>query len=101
MIGLAAYLGVLAAMLLASWRLANLPHATDEARRAGMLAVAAVAAYLPSAVFHDLSLVHSDQWLLFLIVGIALSYERRLGGFEERSTTAPFGLSEPHGVAAA
>ncbi|TWT75917.1 O-Antigen ligase [Posidoniimonas polymericola] len=79
MIGLAAYLGVLYGLLRASWRLANSHEASDAGRRLGALCFAAIAGYLPSAVFHDLSLVHSDQWLLFLVAGAALGFERRLG----------------------
>ncbi len=79
MIGLAAYGAVLGGILLASWRLAHSAESSDAVRRIGMLSVATIAAYLPSALFHDLSLVHNDQWLIFLIAGAALSYERRLG----------------------
>lgn len=78
-LGLAAYLGVLYGLLRASWRLANSHETSDAGRRLGALCFAAIAAYLPSAVFHDLSLVHSDQWLLFLTAGAALGFERRLG----------------------
>ncbi|MCA9238687.1 MAG: O-antigen ligase family protein [Planctomycetales bacterium] len=79
MIGLLAYLGLLGGLLRASWRLANSPSADDAARRIGILSVATLTAYLPSAVFHDLSLVHTDQWLVLMIAGAALSFERRLG----------------------
>lgn len=79
MIGMFAYLGLLYGLLRACWRLANSPEATDAAQRLGMLSVATIMAYLPSAVFHDLSLVHNDQWLLFLTAGAAVSCERRLG----------------------
>lgn len=79
MLGLAAYLAVLIGLLTAAWRLANADDATDAQRRLGVLALAALTAYLPSAVFHDLSLVHSDQWLVFLVAGAALGCERRLG----------------------
>lgn len=80
MIGLAAYGALLAGLMVAAWRLANAPDAGDVGRRLGVLALGALVAYLPSAVFHDLSLVHSEQWLLFFTAGMALSRQRRLDG---------------------
>lgn len=92
MIGLAAYLGVLYGLARAAWRLANSDETTDAGRRLGVLCLATLACYLPSAVFHDLSLVHSDQWLVFLVAGAALGFERRLGlstaGAAHRETPA-------------
>lgn len=79
MVGLVAYLGLLYAILHASWRLARAQSASDGARRLGVLSVATLAAYLSSALFHDLTLVHNDQWLLFLIAGAAVGCERTLG----------------------
>ncbi|MEQ8846299.1 O-antigen ligase family protein [Botrimarina sp.] len=70
-IGLVAYLGVLGGFLWVGWRLAHDAAAPDACRRLGLLLIAAVLVYLPSAVFHDLSLVHSEQWLLFTIAGAA------------------------------
>lgn len=78
MIGLAAYMAVLLGLVACGWRLAQLSHAAPHERSLGVLLVATVMVYLPSAVFHDLTHVHSDQWLLFLIGGLAVGCERRL-----------------------
>ncbi|TWT89700.1 O-Antigen ligase [Pseudobythopirellula maris] len=78
MLGLALYLSVLAGALVAAWRLVHSPLASDAERTLGYLLVATVAIYAPSALFHDLSLVHSDQWLVFVITGLGVGAERRL-----------------------
>lgn len=77
MIGLAAYLGVLGGLLACGWRLSQATSAPAHERALGVLLVATVMVYLPSAVFHDLTHLHNDQWLLLLIGGLAVGCERR------------------------
>ena len=39
----------------------------------GQLLLAALAVYLPSALFHDLSQIFQDQWLMFLVAGVGVT----------------------------
>ncbi len=71
MLGLSLYLSVLVGFARVGLRLANAEEADPACQRLGLLLLAMVMIYLPSALFHDLSLVHSDQWLLFVISGAA------------------------------
>lgn len=77
MVGLFAYAALLLGLLAAGWRLASSDRVPAEQRRLGLLLVAAVMVYLPSALFHDLTHVHADQWLLFLVAGLGVGCERR------------------------
>ncbi|MEM6329353.1 MAG: O-antigen ligase family protein [Planctomycetota bacterium] len=78
MIGLAAYAAVLGGLLVCGWRLAHAAGAPAAIRSLGVLLIGAVMVYLPSAIFHDLTHVQSDQWLLFFVAGTAVGCERRL-----------------------
>jgi len=70
-LGLAAFLAVLAGFGWVGWRLAHDEAVGEECNRLGLLMIGAVVNYLPSAAAHDLTLVHSEQWLLFLVAGAA------------------------------
>ncbi|MEO1497900.1 MAG: O-antigen ligase family protein [Planctomycetota bacterium] len=67
--GLFAYLAVLGSFGRVGWRLTHRESIDPDTRRLGLLLLGTLAVYLPSAVFHDLTLVHSDQWLLFIVAG--------------------------------
>jgi O-antigen ligase len=71
MLGLVAFLAVLSCMAWVGWRLAYDTTVTSDCNRLGLLCLGAVVNYLPSALFHDLSLIHSEQWMLFTIAGAA------------------------------
>ncbi len=71
MLGLTAFLAMLAGFGWVGWRLAHDPNVGSECNRLGLLLVGVVVNYLPSAAGHDLTLVHSEQWLLFTIAGAA------------------------------
>lgn len=73
MLGLAAYLAMLAGWAVVGARMALGTQSTLATQQTGRLFLAMLAAYLPSAVFHDLSLIFQDQWLLFLIAGIGVA----------------------------
>ncbi|QDT68461.1 O-Antigen ligase [Planctomycetes bacterium MalM25] len=70
-LGLFAFLAVLAGFGWVGWQLAHNPALDADCNRLGLLLIGAVVNYLPSALFHDLTLVHSEQWLLFTIAGAA------------------------------
>lgn len=93
LIGVAAYLAVLGGVCAAGWRLSQSEPAAAPVRRLGVLAVATVMVYLPSAVFHDLSLVSTDQWLVFLVAGVAVGCERRVAA--SLSPPKPLGAASP------
>lgn len=97
MLGLAAYLAVLAGFAHVGWRLAHHPSAEPDCRRLGLLLLGVLMVYLPSALFHDLTLVHSDQWLLFAIAGAATGCWISVAG---AGATAPSPLANRHPAAA-
>ena len=72
MLGLFAYLALLGSIGAAGWRLYNLEGEGQAVRSIGLLAIGTLFVYASSALFHDLTLVHSDQWLLFAIGGAAI-----------------------------
>lgn len=84
MIGLAAFLGLLAAWGRGAWTLVRLPTTTSLpwVRSLGVLMLAVLVNYLASAVFHDLTLVPSQQWLLFFVAGLTANARFHLGNFE-------------------
>lgn len=73
LVGLTAFIAVLAAWSRQAWRLANDAARPSWARAQGVLMLAVVVNYLCSAVFHDLTLVPSQQWLLFLFAGLTVN----------------------------
>jgi O-antigen ligase len=72
LIGLAAFLGLLATWARGAWSLVRCSG--DEAppwiRSQGLLMLTVLVGYLSSAVFHDLTLIPSQHWLLFVMAGI-------------------------------
>jgi O-antigen ligase len=77
MVGLAAFVSLLVGWARAAWSLAKDPLVPAWARGQGVLMLAVMANYLSSAVFHDLTLLPQQQWLLFLFAGMTLNL--RLG----------------------
>ncbi len=77
MLGLAAFLGLLAAWARGGWSLVRDVQLPGWKRSQGLLMLAVLVTYLSSAVFHDLTLLPSQQWILFLIAGLTMNL--RLG----------------------
>jgi hypothetical protein len=73
MIGLAAFVGLLTAWARMAWSLVRDLRLPSWARGQGVLMLAAMAAYLSSAVFHDLTLLPQQEWLLFMLAGLTLN----------------------------
>lgn len=73
LVGLLAYLALLAAWCWQAWRLAAPGEHAPWARCQGILMLALLTNYLCSAVFHDLTLVPSQHWLLFVFAGLTVS----------------------------
>ena len=75
-VGLALFLGVLAGILRASVALLRDARAPRWARLQGVFGLAALLTYCASALFHDLSLSPSEQWMLFLAAGMTVAAHR-------------------------
>jgi O-antigen ligase len=73
LMGIAGFLAILASWTAYSWRLSFDNVRPAMARDWGRLAVAVVLAYLPSAAFHDVTLLPQMQWLLYFVAGGAMS----------------------------
>lgn len=72
-VGLAAFVGLFAVWIRAAWKLATCKTSVGWVRAQGILMLAIVVNYLCSAVFHDLTLVPSQQLLLFAFAGITVN----------------------------
>ena len=73
MLGLAGYLVVLGGWTRIGWQMAFAAGQSLATRQMGRLLLAAIAVYLPSALFHDLTHILQDQWLLFLVAGVCVA----------------------------
>jgi N-acetylglucosaminyldiphosphoundecaprenol N-acetyl-beta-D-mannosaminyltransferase len=71
-VGLAAFVGVFVAWTRCSWRLAT-DVVSSWTRAQGILMLALIANYLCSAVFHDLTLLPSQELLLFAFAAITVN----------------------------
>lgn len=78
MVGFAAFVGLLAAFVRSGWLLAKNHKAPSWVRAQGILTLALVANYLSSAVFHDLTLLPSQELLLFAFAGITVNLRQAL-----------------------
>ncbi|MCI0491686.1 MAG: O-antigen ligase family protein [Planctomycetes bacterium] len=70
MLGLAAFLAVFVIWTKYAWQLAKNRAIPSWMRGQGILMLALLMTYLSSALFHDLTLVMPQQWLLFLFAGL-------------------------------
>src|SRR4029079_9840409 len=73
LIGLAAFIGVFVVWIRSGWRLATSIRPLSWTRAQGVLMLALIANYLCSAVFHDLTLLPSQELLLFAFAGITVN----------------------------
>lgn len=74
-VGLTLFVGMLASWVRAAWLLARNTSAESWMRAQGLFSLAALIAYLASAVFHDLTLSPSEQWLLYLTTGVTVGLQ--------------------------
>jgi O-antigen ligase len=81
LVGLAAFVALLAAWARSGWSLVRSDDQPAWARSHGVLMLAVLVAYLSSAVFHDLTLLPTQQWLLFTLAGLTANL--RLGPHRE------------------
>jgi O-antigen ligase len=73
MIGLSAFMALIVAWVRMAWSLAKDGNVPAWARGQGVLMLATIATYLSSAVFHDLTLLPQQHWLLFVVAGLTMN----------------------------
>ena len=85
-IGLTLLLAMLAALVLAACRMFRTQDCPAWIREQGLLMLALLAAYSINGVFHDLSLLAGEQWLLLFVAGAGVGWfaEWRVQGSELR-----------------
>jgi O-antigen ligase len=72
-VGLTLFVALLAAWGRAAWRLAGDATREPWQRSHGLFALAVLIAYLSSALFHDLTLLPTEHWVLFLSAGVSVA----------------------------
>ncbi|MEM8946648.1 MAG: O-antigen ligase family protein [Planctomycetota bacterium] len=87
-IGFVLFSALLFAWCRSSWQLAIHAPSEDWMRAHGLFSMATMIAYAASAVFHDLTLSPSEQWLLYLTAGVTVGIQGKL-----RATSAAGVLS--------
>ena len=102
-IGFTLFAALLLAWIRTAWQLFRDKQAESWLRAHGLFSLAVLLAYLSSAVFHDLTLSPSEQWLLYLTTGVTVGLhsslrrgsvaKTRLGKVATGSTAAPLGLA--------
>ena len=80
LIGLAVFIGVFAAWIRSAWQLATNAKSAPWIQAHGILMLALIANYLCSAVFHDLTLLPSQELLLFIFAAITVNLKQRESG---------------------
>ncbi|KAA5542094.1 O-antigen ligase family protein [Roseiconus nitratireducens] len=69
LVGLALFLAVLAGLAAGGWRMAHDREAPLARRRIGLFTLAVLAAYLPNALFHDMTIIPMVQMFLLATAG--------------------------------
>jgi len=77
-LGFTLFVSLLAAWGRAAWQLVRDNEAESWIRAQGLFSLATMIAYLASAVFHDLTLSPSEQWLLYLTTGVTVGLQSML-----------------------
>ena len=77
LVGFVLFVGMLVAWGRAAWQLASDAAAESWVRAHGLFTLAALIAYLASALFHDLTLSPSEQWLVCLLAGATVGLQSR------------------------
>lgn len=95
MIGLAAFVAMLLGWLAIGCRMALAAGQSIATMQMGRLLLAALAIYLPSALFHDLSLISQDQALLFLIAGLCVATAEQATHKQSSSSAARLPIASP------
>jgi len=75
LIGLTLFVAMLAAWGRAAWQLASNAASESWVRAHGLFTLAALIAYVASAMFHDLTLSPSEQWFVCLLAGATVGLQ--------------------------
>jgi O-antigen ligase len=92
MIGLTAFLALLFAWARGGWSLVRDEGLSRWQRSQGLLMLAVLVTYLSSALFHDLTLLPSQEWILFLAAGLTMNL--RLSTARQRTIATPAAEAE-------
>lgn len=87
LIGLAAFVGVFVVWIRIGWRLATRIGPSSWTRAQGILMLALITNYVCSAVFHDLTLLPSQELLLLVFAGITVNLNQRAAQVASRPTS--------------
>ncbi|MDZ4659683.1 MAG: O-antigen ligase family protein [Bythopirellula sp.] len=71
-VGFTLFIAVLAAWGRAAWQLVANTQSSDWVRNHGLFSLAVLFAYVLNALFHDLTLSPSEQWILSLVCGMTV-----------------------------
>ncbi len=74
-VGLTLFVGLLVGWGRAAWQLVCDAEAESWIRGQGLFTLATLIAYLTNALFHDLTLSPSEQWLLYLTTGVTVGLQ--------------------------
>ncbi len=75
LIGLSLLLAMLVAWGRAAWELVRDADDGSWTRTQGLFSLAVMIAYLTNAMFHDLTLSPTEQWLLYLVAGVTVGLQ--------------------------
>jgi O-antigen ligase len=85
LIGFAAFAAVFVAWAACAWRLATDFNAEAWVRAQGVIMLALLANYLSSAVFHDVTLLPSQELLLFVFAAVTVNLQQLAASAEHSS----------------
>lgn len=100
-IGFTLFVALFVAWARAAWQLVRDAEAESWIRAQGLFTLATLIVYLASAVFHDLTLSPSEQWILYLTTGTTVGLQSMLlcreGSRQQvkQSSTVPAGTYRP------
>ena len=77
LVGFAAFVGVFAVWIRTAWRLTANSKSASWVHAQGLLMLAIITNFLCSAVFHDLTLMPSQELLLFIFAAITVNLHQR------------------------
>ncbi|NOY43583.1 MAG: O-antigen ligase family protein [Planctomycetes bacterium] len=78
MVGFALFVGLLIGWGRAAWQIASDTTAEHWVKAQGLFTLAVLIAYVTNALFHDLMLSPSEQWLLCLTTGVTVGLQSQL-----------------------
>jgi O-antigen ligase len=86
-IGFTLFIALLVAWGRAAWQLVRATDAAPWIRNQGLFALAVLIAYVLNALFHDLTLSPSEQWILSLVAGITVGLQAMLRSQTAKATS--------------